>query len=101
MSDKIFLKGVSAKEVETKYGTLLKISFNAKTFTDELIGYANEKGYVNCKVGKRKEADKYGNTHYLELDTWKPQQETVVENTPQRVIKEAVNDPKVDDELPF
>lgn len=72
MSDKLYINGVTIKELETKNGKFMKMSFNTKKFTDELLGYANEKGYVNCNVGKRKEVGKFGETHYLVLDTWKP-----------------------------
>lgn len=32
----------------------------------------NGKRYVNFEIKAKKEADQYGKTHYLELDTWQP-----------------------------
>lgn len=39
---------------------------------DDLVKNANEKGYVNILVGEMREADKYGNTHTVWIDDWKP-----------------------------
>lgn len=50
----------------------------------------NGKKYIKLKISPRKEVDKYGNTHSVEVDTWKPEPKPA---TP----------PKVDEfgELPF
>ena len=32
----------------------------------------NGKKYINLNVQKKKEKDQYGNTHYIAVDTWKP-----------------------------
>jgi hypothetical protein len=34
----------------------------------------NERGYVNLIVARRKESDKYGNTHTVYVNDWKPGQ---------------------------
>lgn len=34
----------------------------------------NGKRYVNIKVCKKREPDQWGKTHYLEIDTWRPNQ---------------------------
>jgi hypothetical protein len=60
MADKKFVGIV--KTIETKFGTLEKISISRKDFED------NEKnGWLNCiyKTGK-------SGKKYLELDTWEP-----------------------------
>ena len=33
----------------------------------------NGKFYVNLKVSKKKQADQFGKTHSVEVDTWKPE----------------------------
>lgn len=40
----------------------------------EFITEYNGKKYIKLKISLRKEADKRGNTHSVEVDTWKPQQ---------------------------
>ena len=48
---------------------LSKISKNAKDFIFE---YSGDK-YIKLKVTKKKEMDEYGKSHYVEVDTWKPE----------------------------
>ena len=49
----------------------LKVSFNDKDRA-LLEQHKNAKGYTNLIWNKRREADKYGNTHYGVIDTWQP-----------------------------
>ena len=46
----------------SRNGLRLKYKNNLKT--KELQAELNPKGYVNLTIAERKEADKYGNTHY-------------------------------------
>ena len=45
------------------------MSFNL----EKLQQYANEKGYVNMTMSKRKEPGQYGDTHYFVLNEWSPE----------------------------
>jgi hypothetical protein len=45
------------------------MSFNV----EKLQQYANEKGYVNMTMSKRKEPGQYGDTHYFVLNEWNPE----------------------------
>lgn len=54
-----------------KYGDI-KIS----VLIDDLVKNANEKGYVNMILQKRKEVGKFGDTHSLVYDDWKPNKES-------------------------
>jgi len=45
------------------------MSFNI----EKLSEYANEKGYVNMTMSKRREPGQYGDTHYFTLNDWKPE----------------------------
>lgn len=45
------------------------MSFNL----EKLQQYANEKGYVNMTMSKRREPGQYGDTHYFTLNDWKPE----------------------------
>ena len=97
MENTIYANGVSVKE--TKYS--LKTSFNVERFIEFLQEHKNEKGYVNTEIKKRKEPGKYGDTHFMALDTWKPEvkeEKEVQEQSPTFDNKGNVVD---DDSLPF
>lgn len=74
MSDKIYVGNGKVKSFD--WGSVL----NATLDLDALVlqygahGFANQKGDRKIKVTvmKRKEPDDYGNTHYITLDTWHP-----------------------------
>jgi len=67
-----YLNKVTLKE--SKFG----IKFSGKTdeVIAQLLAITNEKGYFNLEIQKRKEAGKYGDTHYVKVDEWKPEQKT-------------------------
>lgn len=52
------------------------IKFSGKTdeVIAQLLAITNDKGYFNLEIGKKKEVGKYGDTHYLKVDDWKPEQ---------------------------
>lgn len=81
MEEKIYSKGIYFKEVETKFGEILKLSVNVKDFTEFLKANQNEKGYVNIDVLPRKQAGKYGDTHYAVLNTYKKKEVVQEEET--------------------
>ena len=65
MEEKIFCGSGKVKTFE--WGSLLNASINIGV----LSKFANEKGYANVVIKKRREPDKYGNTHYICVDTYK------------------------------
>ena len=69
--DKIFCG--NGKNITTQYGDLLKLSFS-KEDIQTLVEQSekSESGWVNVNVKKRREPSEKGTTHYLEVDTWKP-----------------------------
>lgn len=79
---------ISMNGKESKYG--IKLSGNANKVIEEIKKHTNEKGYFNFELLKRKEAGKYGETHYVKVDDWKP--------TPK---EEAPTTTKPDSDLPF
>ncbi len=87
MSEKTYIKGVFIKE--SKYGT--KMSIKVKELCEQLTALQNEKGYVNVEIKPRKETGEHGNTHYMELDTWKPTPKEAKE--PEYKESQDVNDP--------
>lgn len=96
MSDKIYLNGIFIKEVENKFGKQIRVSINVNQFVEELRKHANLKGYVNIDINQRKEADKFGNTHYAKLNTYEPKSEQPKEE-PKQEYKQSQNN----DGLPF
>jgi hypothetical protein len=74
----------SAKVVTTKFGQIV----NASMKLEDLQKIVNEKGYVNVSIIERKEADKFGNTHTVIENDYKPQpkntnaNEDISENLP-------------------
>jgi len=75
MADHIYCG--SGKEKDFGNGSILSVSIN---LTELLNNYA-EHGYmskdgtrkmITLKIGKRREVGKYGETHTVEIDTWKP-----------------------------
>ena len=62
-AEKRYTNGIFIKSVKTKFGSLLNISISDSALK-ELQAELNPKGYVNLTIAERKEADKYGNTHY-------------------------------------
>ena len=95
--EKIFVG--SAKIITTQYGDLTKVSFSEKdlnTLKDNLVN-----GWVNCVIKEKKNKVEGKATHYLEIDTWKP-------NTDNRSAPELAKANEVDvnliehgSELPF
>lgn len=87
---KTYIEGTAAKEVTGQFGSFFNMSFNLK----KLEQYANEKGYVNMTMSKRREVGQYGDTHYLTLNEWSPEWES----KPSK--KESGDDISVED-IPF
>lgn len=70
------------------------------SYTAEGIGllqsFLQDKSYVNTTVMKRREADKYGNTHYMILNEYKPATDKTTAEKPGSVEPETDNN-----DLPF
>ena len=95
MSDKIYCG--NAKEIETKFGKMLKISFS-KDDLAKLSQGLNEQGWVNCNVKEKQTKVQGKPTHYLEIDTYLATNKVVVD--PSKVIK---TEPRLvnSNDLPF
>lgn len=66
---KTYIDWASCKAINGQYGEFFNMSFNI----EKLQQYANEKGYVNITMSKRKEVGQYGDTHYFTLNEWNPE----------------------------
>ena len=70
-AEKRYTNGIFIKSVKTKFGSLLNVSISDSALK-ELQAELNPKGYVNLTIAERKEADKYGNTHYAFYNDYTP-----------------------------
>jgi len=66
---KTYIDGTSCKAINGQFWEFYNMSFNL----EKLQQYANEKGYVNMTMSKRKEPGQYGDTHYFTLNDWNPE----------------------------
>ena len=63
--------------VEKFDGNLVETTINLSKLKDsEHIFEFNGDKYIKLKVAKKREVDEYGKTHYVEVDTWKPEKKT-------------------------
>lgn len=87
MESKIYVG--SWKEIDGKYWKMLKLSFS-KTDIETLLANLNEKGWVNLIASERKEVGKFGETHSITVDTWKPDgsKQTAIEEKPKSRYQE-------------
>jgi len=67
--------------IEKFDGDMVSVSLNLTKLSSEAGEYINEyegNKYIRLKVAKKKNgADEYGKTHYIEVDTWKPEAKKV------------------------
>jgi len=86
MEEKIYFNGISLKEFKFYKGdTVINAAINIDAMIkqlEELKSKANEKGYINAKIVKRKEVSQYGHTHYMQLDTWQPKEQANNDESP-------------------
>ena len=91
MSDKIFVG--RGKEIETKYGPLLKLAFFESDLR-KMLANLNERGWVNAAVKSMKTPTE-NQSHYVEIDNWKPE-----DSQPEEPEASGVTASDLDD-LPF
>lgn len=87
---KTYVGTAKQKTINTKFGEMevIKLSFSKKDL-ETLMSNLNEKGWVNLDQVKRKEVGKYGETHSMTIDTWKPSEKsTPPANTPTKPTTE-------------
>ena len=91
MSEKIYC-GTGKKH--TDYD-IVNVSLCLTDLPKEHIFEYKDKKYIKLKVVGKKEVDQFGKTHYVEVDTWKPEQKQ-----PEPKDPHGQPDPSEDD-LPF
>lgn len=97
---KIYFPKSQLKEVKfNDGGSILKIGLHAETAIAFIKEHANDRGFINLVVSQRKEPGRFGDTHSLTLDTWKPDLTKARE-----AAKQTESSPKQkpeDDDCPF
>lgn len=71
MADKIYCG--NGRVIKTQFGELMKLSFTEEDLQAMQDNLSN--GWINVVVKERREPSEKGTTHYLEVDTWKPNQD--------------------------
>ena len=84
MSEKIYI-GTAKEKTFDDGGSIVDIMLSLDGMKEhfENYGFITDKGMHKIKLilSKRREEDQYGNTHYITLNTWKPEsRETPSEN---------------------
>ena len=87
MSNKTTNRIYVGNGVEKFDGDMVEFSLNlsklGKEATDHMFEYNGEK-FIKLKVAKMKETNEYGKTHYVEVNTFKPEakKEAVADDLP-------------------
>ena len=75
-TEKIYI-GTAKEKVFDDGGSVIKITMSLDGMKEHFdkYGFITDKGMHKIKliVSKRREEDQYGNTHYVTIDTWKPE----------------------------
>ena len=89
MEEKIYV-GSGSEKFE---GNLISCSVCLSDLPSEHVFEYSGKKYIKLNVQKKKQADEYGKTHYVAVDTWKPEAKKEEKKSPEAFH----NDP----DLPF
>jgi len=95
MSEKIYV-GNGKKKTFQDGGSVINIMLSLDGIKEhfENYGFTTDQGKKKLKLvlSERKEIDQYGNSHYLTVDTWKPEQQQ-----PSNLDQKAIDE----DDIPF
>ena len=89
----------SAKQINDGF---TKITLCLSDLPKEFIFEYNGKKYIKLDLAKKKEVDKFGKTHSLKVDTWRP--ESKVEDREvykPNEVSQPLEMPEPTDDLPF
>jgi hypothetical protein len=75
MSEKIYVGNGKKKEFDNG-GSIINVMINVDDFAAAYAKYGFKttggKNMIKLNIGSRRDPDDYGNTHYVQVDTWKP-----------------------------
>lgn len=92
-TDKNFIKGSAKGVTFDNGGEIINLSLSL----DDLNALPAERGYVQLSVVKRNDEDRYGNTHYVVENTFKPDKSKAKVSAPKSKPAPATDE----DDLPF
>ena len=100
MSDSEFVEGVFIKTVNTKYGEIIKQSFDCEAFINFMRANAkqsakNGKWYFNAEILTNKEGKKY-----MKVDTFEPQPQNVAPQSPMQQSTQYQAPPQMPQQAP-
>ena len=85
MSDKIYI-GTAKEKTFSDGGSIINIMLSLDGMKGHFdnYGFTTDQGKKKIKLvlSQRKEPDQYGNTHYVTVDTWKPETQEPEEEDP-------------------
>lgn len=98
MADKIYCG--NGKVIKTQYGDLMKLSLHPDDI-EKLVNRSKETkgGWVNLVVKERREPSEKGMTHYLEVDTWEPNQQDGENPAKKAAAKPTADEVQLDEEV--
>jgi len=85
---------------KTKFDGQVNITLCLTDIPREWIYEYKGKKYVNITSSMKKESDQYGKTHYVEINTYKPDEKSTITNTPIKPLGQEYVSSDSDD-LPF
>ena len=100
MSDKIYCGSAKEKTFQDG-GSIIEVNLTLDGMNDlfKQYGFTTDKGkkIIKLKIGKRREVGQYGETHTVEINTWKPDPQgdkpaPQTNSTPK---------PAIEDDIPF
>lgn len=88
---------------QSKFGINMDICLDDIPAEHITTSSKNGKRYVKLKVNSSREPDDRGNTHYIEVDTWKPDPNyrNGGQSAPPRAPARSSAPPPEDDSMPF
>jgi|TARA_R110001599_G_scaffold335104_1_gene551704 hypothetical protein len=71
--DPVYLHTSSCKKKTfANGGSILNVGVKADDLRAFIDAHTNARGFLNLVIKERREEGKYGDTHYVVLDTWEP-----------------------------
>ena len=77
-------------------GSIISISVALEDYPKEFLTEYNGKRYLRLDVCKKREVDQYGKSHYVAVNTWKPEEQ---QQQPQQ--QSQGNVANFEDDIPF
>ena len=87
----IFVPAI-CKEITFSSGhSIIRVSVNVKAITAFLEANRGESDWCNMELVKRKETGKHGETHFLRLSNWKPENEKPKQEEQEKPVYKKAN----------